>query len=247
MQFLIDWIDGARNASAEERATMCDLRIMVGGVNSCSHQYDVGRVSYEAVTVPSVYLAEGIATDWWSIFGGRDREHPIWPYRTGFILPCLSFSCDGSVFEVSGSQMHCQNPGLRFWQPEVEVMPRSEAESVLAGFIESAIERLAAAGVDGSEVELQWARVSESRRDPDENSYCEAAGALGVNPYSITDGDSEFILRSGDVFSGVALTDFLAGVRDLGYEQRRKALEAVVRIEQQAGEHSRLPALHDVA
>ncbi len=78
---------------------------------------------------------------------------------------------------------------------------------MLAGFVESVIERLAA-GAGGRQLELQWARVSASRRDPGESAYCLAAGALGVNPCSVADGDSEFILRSGEVFSGAARSGF---------------------------------------
>ena len=243
MQFLVEWIDGAPNASAEERATMCDLRIVVGDTNACSHRDDVSRESYESVVVPAVYLAEGIATDWWSIFGGRDCKRSIWAYGTGFILPCLSFGCDGSMFEASGEQMNCENPGVRFWRVETETISREEAECHLSGFIGDVVERLSRKHIEGTEVQLRWKRVSESRQDPEEASFCEAAGALGLDPYAIDDVDAGFIVQAGGVLTGTALTEFLAGVTPARPDGRHKVLASV---EEAAGKMEprwRLPEL----
>ena len=243
MKFLAEWIHGASNASEVERATMCRLSIMVGNVNACSHWDDRTGSSHEYVTVPAVHLAEGIASDWWTIFGGRDVKRPIWRYRTGFILPCLSLSCDGSTFEVSGEQMHCDNPGLRFWPAGTEMVPRSEAETELARFVESVVERLASARISRTDVQLRWERVSESRGDPEERAFCEAAGALGVDPYIISDADGDLVMRSGELFSNESLADFLAGVRSLDQIHRSQALEAVVSAERRQDDSFRLPEL----
>ena len=247
MQFLVEWIDGAPNVSAEERATMCDLRIVVGDTNACSHKDEVGRESYESIVVPAVHLAEGIATDWWNIFGGRDCQRPIWPYRTGFILPCLSFGCNGSTFEVSGEQMSCENPGVRFWRVDAETISRDEAERELTGFVQNVVNRLSGKDIEGSEVQLRWKRVAESRRDPDENAFCEAAGALGLDPYAIAGEDADFIMRAGGVLSGAPLTEFLAGVNSIRLERRYGALASVVEATREVGPRSRLPELRGAA
>lgn len=243
MEFLVEWIDGVSNASAEERATMCDLRIFVGDTNACSHRDDVAHEAYESVVVPAIYLAEGIATDWWSIFGGRDRNRSIWAYGTGFILPCLSFGCDGSMFEVSGEQMNCENPGLRFWQVDAETISREEAECHLSGFVEDVVDRLSGEGIDGSEVQLRWKRVSESRQDPEEVAFCEAAGALGLDPYVMDDGNADFIVRAGRTLTGTALTEFLAGVDPARPEGRHKVLASVEEAAGKVEPRWRLPEL----
>lgn len=243
MKFLVEWIDGGPNASAEERATLCDLRIVVGGVNACSHLDDVAHESYEAIVVPAVYLAEGIATDWWNIFGGRDCKRPIWPYRTGFILPDLSFGCNGSTFEISSEQMRSENPSVRFWKVDAETISRDEADHELAGFVQKVVDRLSETSIVGSEVQLRWNRVSESRLDPDENAFCEAAGALGLDPYAISDRDSDFIISAGEVLSGAPLTEFLAGVSSLHLSRRHGALDSVATAARVEGPYSRLPEL----
>ena len=247
MRFLVEWIDGAPNVSAEERATMCDLRIVVGDTNACSHKDEVGRESYESIVVPAVHLAEGIATDWWNIFGGRDCQRPIWPYGTGFILPCLSFGCNGSTFEVSGEQMSCENPGVRFWRVDAETISRDEAERELTGFVQNVVDRLSGEDIEGTEVQLRWKRVAESRRDPDENAFCEAAGALGLDPYAIAGEDADFIMRAGGVLSGAPLTEFLAGVNSVRLEGRYGALASVVEATREVGPRSRLPELRGAA
>ena len=82
-----EWIDDGPNASAEERATLCRLSLYVSDENACSFFEPTSNRTCDHVTVPAVHLAEGLATDWWSIFGGRDRDHAIRKYRTGFALP----------------------------------------------------------------------------------------------------------------------------------------------------------------
>ena len=125
--------------------------------------------------------------------GGRDREHRIQRYRTGFALPDLSFRADGSMFAVAGRSFYSQNPHLSFPFAGEETLPRGAAESTLSRFIEKVVERLAGEGVRNSEVASCWSRVAESRSDPDEQAFCEASGALGLDPYAISEDDARFI------------------------------------------------------
>ena len=227
MRFLVEPVSKSLNASIEERATTCDLRIDVAGANACSFWDERDGSHYEWVRVAAVHLAEGIASDWWAIFGGRDRRHSILPYRNGYILPCLSFSCDGSHFEVFGDALHCENPGLRFWPVGSELLPRADAEAELAGFVQRVIDLLHAGGVREAEVELQWSLVSNSWNDPEERAFCEAAGALGVDPYRIDDADAAFIESAGRLLEDDSLLDYLAGARNLSRAQRNSQTAAL--------------------
>ena len=211
MKFSVEWVDGGTNAAAEERATLCDLRILLGNENACRFLDDVANKTFDALTVPAVHLAEGIARDWWRIFGRRDHRQSLLPYRTGFILPDLRLGFDGTAFEVVGHQQHCANPGLRFWQVEGESASRADAEAALAGFVQAVVDKLASEGIEHCEVALAWARVAASRTDAAEAAFCEAAGALGVDPYAISDDDAQFIEQAGELFAGEALIEFLAG------------------------------------
>ena len=245
MEFSTEWIEKGPNASKEERATLCDLRIFVAGENACHFSAPEAGRTFDCVTVPAVHLAEGLATDWWSIFGGRDREYPIRRYRTGFALPDLVFRCDGSTFEALGNQLSYGNPRLRFWQVEKEDIPRAEAEAALAEFIGSVVERLHGSGLRDSETVLRWSRVSESLNDADETAFCEAAGALGTDPYAITGGTAHLIEEAGEKFAGEALIEFLAGLGKT--EQPASILDWVSQVENRPQCASRLPDLPAVA
>ncbi len=244
MQFSTEWLDPGLNESAEERATLCRLRLFVSGENACVFFDPTSKSACDHVTVPAVHLAEGLATDWWSIFGARDREQRIRDYRTGFALPDVTFGFDGSTFEVRGEQFSFENPNVRFWSVGPESLSRSAAESTLTEFIQGVVAKLAGAGVANSEVALRWSRVSRSRSDPEERAFCEAAGALGADPYEVSEEDAEFIEHAGELFAGEALIEFLAGV---GNTARGSVLDWVRRIEGRPGEEACLPGLRDIA
>ena len=257
MRFSVEWLDGAPNACAEERATLCRLRIFVGDENACVFYDPRTDEKHDHVVVPAVHLAEGIATDWWSIFGGRDHEYSLLPWRTGFVLPDVRLKFDGATFEVVGDQLHCDNPKLRFWLVGSETLSRDAAESVLSNFVEQVIDRLACEGVTSSEVALCWSRVSESRTNSEERPFCEAAGALGGDPYSISDTDASFIDAAGDLFFGEALLEFLAGIGKTHHSAssdttpchaaRMASLAGLHQLERRPRYRARLPELHDAA
>ena len=237
MRFSVEWIDGGLNRAAEERATLCKLGIYLQGQNACRFIDSVSNQETGSLVVPAVHLAEGLATDWWIIFGGRDRDHGIRRYRTGFVLPDLSFRADGSTFEVTNKACHSDNGR--------ETLPRVAAESELSRFIQEVVDRLAGEGVRNSEVAACWSRVVESRNDPDERAFCEAAGALGLDPYAISDDDACFIEQANDIFSEEPLIEFLAGIRT--EERSASVLERVRQMESRPGEAVSLPELGEVA
>ncbi len=247
MWFLVDWIDGARNASAEERVTLCDLQIFVGAANACRCYDAVEQRVFDHITVPAVHLAEGIATDWWAIFGGRDRPRSVLPYRTGFALPNLQFRCDGADFTVSAQAHTYENPQLHFSQAGDETMPRSDAENILAEFIRLVVDKLADQGVHNSEAALCWQRISRSMQDPDEQSFCEAAGGLGLDPYSISETDAHFIETSGNWFAGEELIEFLAGAAPDHHDARISTIQSIEQAESELPDGYRLPELDDAA
>ena len=212
LEFSLDWLDGALNAIAEERRTLCNLRIVIDGNNLCEFvDYEDDNAQLDSLTVPAIHLAEGIATNWWQIFGSRDREHSVLEYRSGFALPDLRFRSDGSTFEAISKVHLSKNPHIRFGVEARTTLTRAEAEQALGKFVYTVVDRLGSKNIEGSEVATCWKRVSESRHDPEEQAFCEAAGALGSDPYSITDADAEFIDTSSILFLDDALIEFLAG------------------------------------
>src|SRR5579872_1970020 len=217
MKFLAKFLEGAANAVPEERATVADFQIFVSGQNVTLHfrgNAPATGASMDHVTIPLYGLAEGIAHDWWSLFGGRDREFLLIRYRSGFVVPDVRFKFDGSDFEISAPQKIYKNPDVRFWAGPTEVVTRAEAEVVLSSLVEEVIEKLDTAEVRDSSAALRWKRVKESRAEPEEAQFCESAGALGLDPYQIADKDAATIDRAASLFEErKALDEFLSGAR----------------------------------
>ena len=245
MRFSAEWIENGPNASIQEKSTLCDLQILIGNGNACTWEdLDTGQV-YHHLTLPAVHLAEGISSEWWSIFGARDHSQSILKHRTGFALPDLRFSFDGSVFFASGRKLTSKNPHVKFPQEPFETLTRPQAEQALSSFIQQVMERTQKKGIRDTEVATCWSRVKESMSDPEETGFCEAAGALGADPYAIDGSDASFIEEAGSLFSGEELIEFLAKYR-IGRQNavpREIALRTIREVNAKQPETARLPDL----
>jgi len=208
----IKWHESANNAAPEERATVADLQLFVGPLNVTQHLYE-GDVGNE-VTVALYGLAHGLAHDWWTIFGARDRMISLTKYRSGYLIPDLRFSFDGAAFEVQAHQRIYEKPDIRFWAGPSEVLSRAEGETWLSDFIEEILGRLRAKGLADTGAALRWRRVQASRRS-NEAVFCEATGALGLDPYQIDDAISDFVEKAEALFVREPLVEFVSGAGDV--------------------------------
>lgn len=209
MRHSIDWLDDAPNSAPEERATVADLRLFLGEQNVTTHM--LGTKVDDHVTVSLYGLANGIAHDWWSILGARDREFSLRHYRTGYLLPDIRIRFDGAAFEVSALQCAYTNPELRFWGGMTELLTRVQGEAWLASLVSDILDRLASQKIGDTSVALRWRRI-EASRNSDERSFCEAAGSLGLDPYQLPDDAARFIEASEEIFgNGEPLVEFVAG------------------------------------
>jgi hypothetical protein len=194
VKFLVEkWLDDAPNAAPEERATACDLKILIGNQNVCLHVDGLDGELYDHVTMPAYSLAEGLARNWWNIFGARDKEYRLISSRMGYAAPDVRFRFDGVAFEASAVQRFYENPDIRFWGGQRELIQRQQAEGSLAAFMEEVTSRLRGMDVHETGAEIRWGRVRVSREDPDEALFCEAAGALGLDPYDVAEDEKAFI------------------------------------------------------
>ena len=212
MHFSTDWLDEAPNAAPEEAATACDLRVFVGVTNVTTHLDEEGGRVEDHVTMPAFSLALGLAMGWWRIFGGRHGDYSLLRHRMGYAVPDLRFRFDGLTFEASAEQKLYENPKIRFWTGPAEVISRHEAEDALSGFIEAVNARLTEQAIVENGLRRQWERVGASRADPEEALFCEAAGALGRDPYELPESDAVLIHQAGALFDGEPLLEFLAGI-----------------------------------
>jgi hypothetical protein len=211
LKFSVEWLEDAPNRAPEERAIAAEFQIWLGDSNATLHF--TGEQPGASVHIPVYTLAEGLALDWWRLFGSREEEISLKRYRSGYAVPDVRMRFDGAAFEVHAEQTSYRNPNVRFWAGQSETLSRGEAEATLNQFIEKVLERLQGRGVEETTAALRWARVRASLADPEECAFCEAAAALGKDPYAIADAAAATIEQSAGIFEDEALTEFLAGAR----------------------------------
>ena len=239
MKFLLDWQEAAPNAGPDERATVADLRLLVDATNACDHVMGERRELDDCITVSAYPVAEAIALNWWRIFGHRGDGFELVAHRGGYAFPDVRMRFDGSAFEVQC--VPCRYDDISIWFPREarELLTRQDAEQSLSEFLDRVSDRLEGQDIERSGLQLRRARIAASQADPDEIAFCEAAGALCLDPYDILDSDADFIETAGRFFQGEALAEFLSGLQG----QRSTSLfEWIQAAERRPRYKSRLPA-----
>jgi len=229
MRFLAEWLENAQNAAPEERATVANFRMWLSEQNVTMNLRERDNTSNESILISLYSLAEGLAHDWWSLFGNRERVISLIKHRTGFAMPDIRFRFDGAAFEATAFQKTYQNPPIRFWAGPTEILDREQAEQSLSDFIELILAKLDASGIRNTSAQLRWARVQTSRADSQESSFCESAGALGIDPYEIKDSDAALIENASELFSQEPLAEFLSGAKDYSADTLLKWVRAAER------------------
>ena len=254
MRFEVDWHGTASNAVAEERETVADLRVFIGERNVCEYEESTrsgagGPERADHVAVSLYPLAEEIAFSWWRLFGGRDDELRLVDGRCGYAVPDIRMTFDGAGFDAVCRPYDYGAEAGRFFQESSERLSREEAERALADFVDRVVERLDEKRVEDCGLRSRWRRVRESRGTAGEAAFCEAAGALSIDPYDIADSDAGFIKGMGALFTGEPLMELLSGLRGPRLARpalRRETPERIREAERRPRHKSRLPALVDL-
>ena len=243
MKLSVKWEDGGRTSEDIDLLAVGALHVLVGNTNVCESRAGGGPMS-DSIPVSVYPLAEGLAMDWWSLFGSRDVPHRLIAYRGVYALPDVRLRFDGSDFEVACWPSRHENPSVHFLNGDSERVGRAEAESALGDFLDDTVARIEASGTRESGLHAQWRLVKASRTDPEEAAFCEAAGALGIDPYGISDADAAFVEESGDLFDGEPLAEFLSGLRRV--PQPSNTVGWIREAERRPPSRCRLPAIEDM-
>ena len=244
MKFSADWLEGGTSASAELRATDCFLAISVGERPASRFVDNRTNRAHDRVVMPAYPPAEGIARHWWSLIAGRARTFRLRAFRDGFALPDIRLEPDGRFVDILAEPFEYDNPPVAFVTRCSERIPVSAFERDMSAFIESVLERLTEERVAGSWLQERWEAIAESGENSDELAFCEAAGALGIDPYLCTDEEASLVELSAEPFAEDALPEFLAGCEVDGI---REALDWIGQAEKNLGENAAVPDLSDIA
>ncbi len=244
MKFSLDWDNAVEKTSDIDLYAVGDLSIDIGGVNVCVNHEGHDRNRSDTLPISVYPLAEGIAMDWWQLFGGRDGWSRLKKNRGGYAVPDIRLRCDGDGFDVECHPYRYENPRLFFPQGGRERLGRADVERILGDFLTRVLARLDDLSAPDTGFRVRWNAIQASLQNPDETSFCEAAGALGHDPYDIPDDIAESIEASATLFSGEQLIEFVAGLR--APSTATGILDWIRKSEQRPRHKSLLPSIKDV-
>lgn len=218
LRFEWDWEPATTVRAPELNATWASLRIDVGAVTATLVEQRDGSGSVRRrIDVPTYPLAEWIAFNWWSLTtaASRARRTPsLADAGDGFAWPDLRLQF-GPGYVLSELRRVDRAPhSIRYLSSSEDLLEPSVVQFELSRFIESTIDRLDEAGIHGTPLQAEWRAVSSA--DTDESNFCRTAVALGLDPYDLSEDQSELILGLGAQIDDMSLVEELAANTELG-------------------------------
>lgn len=113
MKFSVDWQNDAINASLEEKVTTADWCWEISAENACTHIS--GNELHDVLTLPLYSIVNGLAHNWWTIFGGRadNSLFSLYRHRCGYFVPDVRMQYDGVFLETFANDFVYDNPKTR--------------------------------------------------------------------------------------------------------------------------------------
>jgi hypothetical protein len=84
---------------------------------------------------------------------------------------------------------------IRFTSSGYLWLPPCDVQAPLARFVNATLGRLEEAGIDGTLLQEEWAAIIDA--DVDETAFCDAAAALGLDPYDVSQSAADSINSIG--------------------------------------------------
>lgn len=237
LRFEIEWEPAEGVRSPELRATWARLAIFLGDeVITQVEDARSGSVR-RSIYVPLYPLAEWIAYSWWFLRANRRparfsfhersfrrrvrrKSDTAWLTRhnlrgigDGFLWPDLTIvpvSEETSIITWRGDRSLPPTSRVRFLADGQSQVGSTALQDVFANFVESILTRLAEHGVGPTPLEEEWSALKSL--DAEEVKFCTAAARLGLDPFGMTDAQSDTLLKANDALSIAVLDDFLDAV-----------------------------------
>lgn len=217
LSFTTEWLaaDGVR--SPELAATWCRLQISVDGRVVTRVEDPGSRSTRNAIYCAAYPLAEWAATHWWMLRshvrpatlldGWRDGQnstavgpllaaHSTRAAGDGFLWPQLMIVPEGERTLLRwAADSHTRVNEARFVSEGRVWANAASVSEALGEFVGGVLERLHDEGVDGTLLHDEWEAILAA--DAEEAAFCNAAAALGLDPYDIDDAQAEAIVAVG--------------------------------------------------
>jgi hypothetical protein len=217
LDFNFEWEDPGGAKGEELRATWARLSIHVGDSN-VTQAYDRTLNSIRAAIYCPLYpVAEWMVSNWWALIRecqvpGRsgDEKYP-WRHNLrfaaeGFAMPWLEIQPTRGGFILKWRQRDLLRERVSFIQKGAAVLDSGVVEEALTRFVDSVITRLDEQNIRGTPLQDDWSSIRH--QDAEEKAFCDAAGAMGLDPFDISDPDSKKLLDAASSLRREIQSDF---------------------------------------
>ena len=245
-QFQFEWEDPLGARGPELRATWARLEIRVDDIPVSRLIDEKNRSIRDAVYGPLYPVAEWIAMNWWSLLHEVEvpgtprwetyaRRHSLAAAGEGFALPDLRIIPTGEWTEMRWFHRPVSEAGISFVNAGALTLPSGEVRDVLSDFVRSVLARLENEGIGGTPLQEEWDALQSA--PPEEAAFCQAAAALGQDPYAMEFEEREYLSGIATQVPAEVLGEFVSATDFCHLEDALKNLEANLR-EAASGESS---------
>jgi hypothetical protein len=222
----IDWTGSDGILAPEIAATWCQLSIWVG--NRCLTLVDADDSSFRrSLYVSSYPLAEWIVYNWWQLTSDMRpsaiplsswawanvyghpwlRAHNVRAASGGMAWPDLTIVPEGGMTRLAWkSGPGLLNQPVRFIGTGDAYVRSQGVVAELARFVNRVVDRLREADLE-SPLSKEWEAVRGSDRQ--EAEFNRASARLGLDPYDLSDGTAEQIVRAGEILGPGLIDEYL--------------------------------------
>lgn len=224
--FRIEWLEAPGVTTPELAATWARYEIWTGG--RCVTQVEAADGTFRRGVYGSLYpLAHWIASNWWLLTShvrpsAVDTRYWTWQnLRTypwlrqhnfrgagdGMAWPDLTVVPEGAVTRIVWLQDYRRHLApIRFASDGSHIVRADELRSELVAIIDHVLERLTEAGLPKTPLAEEWTEIAKA--DSEEQSFCQTAARLGIDPYSLDEVTANDIVSVADELPAEIVDDF---------------------------------------
>ncbi|MBI9085440.1 MAG: hypothetical protein JEZ11_17725 [Desulfobacterales bacterium] len=160
-----------------------------------------------------------MAMNWWTLFyevevprrqisADYRWRHNLRRAREGFAFPNIMIRPMAGFAAIEWEPMDLPSCGVRFLQGGTATLDADSVQQAAAGLVRTVIERLDNEGVVDTPLKHEWDAIEAA--DKEEAMFCQTAGTLGLDPYSMNDAQSEEIFQVVGMLPVSLTGDFFA-------------------------------------
>lgn len=237
LKFNFEWIDPEGAIGAELRATWARFQLLVDGESITRPLDNVSKTVRDSVFLPVYPLAEWLVTHWWFLLNEIESprktneetyqlRHDLHQAGEGFATPPATFKPLGDLVLIDWRQEEFPLQRIEFVGEGTAHVTLENFVTATSQFISSVVGRLTELGIADSLLQQEWKAIQEA--SVEERTFCEACGALGIDPYNISEATSNTIVRVGNELPQSLVGEFFRAA-DLPRlnEQFRNVVEAL--------------------